>query len=1042
MKLFLKILGGLLALLVVAIIGLNLYFTNDRLQSMLMPYLNKSVGRPVEVESMSMTFWSTFPQPGVEVNQLMIPGETKQDTLLSLNRLTVGVDLFSLFGNQIEISELILDRPQFTYIVQPDSTTNIDFLLKESSTDTASSGGYNISIPYFQINNGHLGYRDYTSNTSATLKQLNGDLSLSYADSISSTIDLQVGHTSATIDSVNYLDGIPLSLTETSTLYPDRELIRLREGTFAIRGLQMDLTGTLSNWSKTLAMDLQFNSSSDNFGDLLSLLPKNEYTQGLETRGSLDLGGTVKGTVSEKTIPNFDVRINVQNGYLKDPQLPQPIENIHIVANATNELVTVDTLNALAGANKITGSGQIKQPLEDNGTFTMDFIADVDLSTVHQFYDITQMDIQQLGGQLDVNATARGRMDQLEQASFDGRAVLADGLLKYQEVPKAIENININASGTEELLTIESLSLQAAKNSFSASGQIQHLLDETARRINDMHTNLRFDLATIKDFYPINEDTLRLAGMLTAQATLDGKAAQIERAVQSGSITLKNGLVDYHSFDAPFRDITLESVLEGPRMTIVEGRVESGDNEVQISGVINNYISENRSVNLKAEGNARLEEINNYYELKPAITELSGDASFNLKVQGPPAEPAALNLSGKLTVKNGAMAGQSLREPVKNLNGTFSLSPTEASLSKLSFNMGASDFDVSGSLSHYMQYLKDEKDRTTTPLLTGQYSSNYLNLDELIDWSDTTSTTYNLSLPDLNSQLSAQIDRLKITGVTMQNLQAKATSTPKQINLTSAEVQLFEGKATGTMQWQIPPSGPSTFNFKGALDSLRLESFFKEYPILGQNSRFYKFITGTFSTSVDYTTKIDPQLNPLIPTTVMNGTFGMSRAQVQNHPLQQALAKFGNLNELRDIVLDEWKSTIAIDDNVLKFKDLSLTSNDIGLELSGTQQLQTDKIDFHVSLLLPGRFKNDIASVITSQAANALTQENKTIEVPLRITGTYGNPKIQPDQTVIKPIVRDYLQNKAGNVLKNLLGGDKENKTTADTTKADTTSNQ
>ncbi len=101
------------------------------------------------------------------------------------------------------------------------------------------------------------------------------------ADSISSSIDVEVGSVSATIDSTNYLDGIPLSLTEESTFYPEEEIIQLKEGTFAIRGLEMDLIGTLSNWSKTFNMDLQFNSSSDNFGDLLSLIPENEYTRGL-----------------------------------------------------------------------------------------------------------------------------------------------------------------------------------------------------------------------------------------------------------------------------------------------------------------------------------------------------------------------------------------------------------------------------------------------------------------------------------------------------------------------------------------------------------------------------------------------------------------------------------------------------------------------------------------------------------------------------------------------------------------------------------------
>src|SRR5699024_9871190 len=153
-------------------------------------------------------------------------------------------------------------------------------------------------------------------------------------------------------------------------------------------------------------------------------------------------------------------------------------------------------------------------------------------------------------------------LNRIKQATFEGKAQLTDGMLKYEEVPKPIENINIRASGSEELLTIQHFDLQAGKNSLTANGTIKHALNETQRYIN-MDTNLRFDLATLKDFYPIDEDSLQLKGQLSAQATLNGTAQRISEAVQSGSITLENGLVDYHEIENPLRNITFEAVLDG-----------------------------------------------------------------------------------------------------------------------------------------------------------------------------------------------------------------------------------------------------------------------------------------------------------------------------------------------------------------------------------------------------------------------------------------------------------------------------------------------
>src|SRR5699024_11786523 len=97
----------------------------------------------------------------------------------------------------------------------------------------------------------------------------------------------------------------------------------------------------------------------------------------------------------------------------------------------------------------------------------------------------------------------------------------------------------------------------------------------------------------------------------------------------------------------------------------------------------------------------------------------------------------------------------------------------------------------------------------------------------LVDWSDTTTSSFTLELPDLTSSVQADIEKLVVHGVTMQNLQAHAATTPEQIELTQGRVNLFGGKADGKLRWKIPEEKPSTLHFKGGLDSLQLGSFFK-----------------------------------------------------------------------------------------------------------------------------------------------------------------------------------------------------------------------
>ncbi len=772
-------------------------------------------------------------------------------------------------------------------------------------------------------------------------------------------------------------------------------------------------------------VDLTFNSSSDNFGELLQLVPAEyeEQIQNLETRGSLALNGTVKGPVGGEEIPQFSLAIKITDGYLKNPDLPQPVENIQLTVNANNHLVTIENLTANAGENNLSAKGQLANPLEENGDFTLDLDANVNLATVSEFYDISQFDIEQMNGELTVNAQAKGNRQNPEEASFSGVAQLVNGSLKYAEVPKAIENISVDAKGDQSSITISNMKLQAASNIFSMKGTINQPLNEEQRAI-DLSTNLEFDLATIKEFYPINEDTLVMRGMLTANAQLKGKADQIERAVQKGSISLSNGLIDYKPIAKPFRDITLQSSLNGPTLSISKASFQTGENNLSATGTITDYLSESRSIDLKITGNAELSQITEYYDLKPNITKLTGQADLNLRVSGPVADPSQLNFDGEFTANNVNMDGEGVVQPVTNLNGELTLSPNSADLKSLRFKIGSSDIALNGSLQDYMAYLNAEEDREATPHLKGSYKSELLNLDELIDWDDTTSTPIPIHLPDLTSSATAEINKLIVTGVPMSNLKAQAGTTPKQIKLEKATVELFEGEANGAFTWDVPQPDHTMISFKGSLDSVLVESFFKEYQILGEKSKIHEHVSGAFSAKVDYYSELNEYLDPLINTSKMNGDFGMTKARLQGHPIQDKIADLLKTKEFRNMALDEWESTYTLSNSVFTIKNLRLTSGDIGMELNGTSHLVKDNINYQMQLYLPGRFSSAIASVITQQAVDALTQDNGTIMVPLRVTGTSENPQVTPDKEVIAPIVKDYLKNKAGDVLKKLFGND------------------
>jgi hypothetical protein len=1026
MKTFLKIAAGVLVFFVVLIIALNLYFTDDRLKNMIIPQVQQAAGTEVQVERMSLTFFRTFPRFGVELGNLVVP-TPDGEPFVSAEEILVSVELFPLLRNNLSIARLDISRPDINYVVYADSTTNIDFLLELAEDEPEEvEEGFDINIPRFTIRDANFSYRDETSDTHVLLNALDADVSLRFADLIETTVDARLGSLSASSGGTNYVENLALSLSQTSTIDMENEVLTITEGTLSIRGLALNLSGSFSSWTADEpALDLQFASRSDNFGELLRLAPPqfDEILAGLQTRGSLRLEGSVSGTLSEDALPRFDLIIDVADGFLQNPELPDAIEDIILQVEVNNDLATIRRFSARAAQNTVTASGTLERPLEDDAVFSIELDGDVDLGTVSRFYPISDFGLEELAGLLRADATASGRIDRPEDAIFSGRFDLSEGRIQYAGVPRPIEQINARVEATQDQVQIRESGFTAATNRFTMSGTVVRPLDEDQRTV-DIRAGMQFDLAIIKEFYPIDEDTLAMRGQLTADINLRGRPDpdQLETLLQQSTAELRNGYISHRSLARPIEDITFTAEATGRQMNISTARFRTGENSLSMRGTVSDYLSDNPTFNLTFDGNADFADITNYYTLEPWISELTGTAVMSLNARGPAGDPREIALNGTLEVRNVNASGDSIPLPVTELNGNLSITPTAMTLESFSMKYGGSDIGLEGRLERYLGFLEESHEGTgIMPRITGSYHSRFLNMDEMIDWDEEEEDPFPIELPNLTASVDARIDTLKIFDMFVTEISGSGRMNPSQLILDQATATMYEGKANGKMEWNVPDPMRTNIRFEGSLDDLRAEIFFRETGFLGTDRRFHEHVRGGFNADVNYYAELDEFLEPDITTTRATGSFGMTRANLRGHPIQMRIAEFVRDPRLESVNLDEWEASFSIRDTVLTMRDLRLTSDDIGIEMNGTQHLINNRIDYVATLLLPESFKPAIASVISTTAANALQREDGRMAVPIRITGTSRNPTVRPDTRVIEEIIRERAREGAGDVLRRLF---------------------
>ena len=107
----------------------------------------------------------------------------------------------------------------------------------------------------------------------------------------------------------------------------------------ALNNLKVSADGSfqLANDS-TYNMDIKFKSPSNDFKDILSLIPavyKNDFDK-IKTSGSALFNGFVKGTYSPQQLPAYDVTLQVKDGFFQYPDLPKPVKNIQVDMHVSN----------------------------------------------------------------------------------------------------------------------------------------------------------------------------------------------------------------------------------------------------------------------------------------------------------------------------------------------------------------------------------------------------------------------------------------------------------------------------------------------------------------------------------------------------------------------------------------------------------------------------------------------------------------------------------------------------------------------------------
>lgn len=373
---------------------------------------NGMLAAKLDFERLNISLLRHFPHASVELKGLTLvgAGRFEGDTIASASRISVVVDLMSLFGDSgFEVTKVILASPSLHAHKLEDGAVNWDVMkpsdeaapaeTEETAGGESSEGGsaFRLSVRDFRISDASIRYEDDSTgmrfSTTPLSLRLRGDLSADHT-----SLDLKMKAGALRLVS----GGIPL-LSDAESEFEasiDADLANGRytfsENRLRLNAIELTLDGWAETGDESVNLDMRAACEEVQFKDVLSLVPA-LYTRdyrGLQASGELSMSLWAKGEMRGSTLPAFEFKTEVRDGSFRYASLPAGVTDIGLDLSVTNPGGTMDrTVVDLSkfgfnmAGNRVAATLYATN-LASDPTFRASASGRVDLGTVGKVYPL------------------------------------------------------------------------------------------------------------------------------------------------------------------------------------------------------------------------------------------------------------------------------------------------------------------------------------------------------------------------------------------------------------------------------------------------------------------------------------------------------------------------------------------------------------------------------------------------------------------------------------------------------------------------------
>lgn len=498
-------LGIILGVILVAVIGLRVFFPAEKVRDMAVTMASEKLGREISVGDVGLSFAGGL---GVELAQVEVanPAGFPGEPLLAAANIDLKLQLSPLVKGEFQVNRLVIEQPRVRLVRKADGADNFTFEMQGKSEgpgegadsgDQAAQSDVAISFDRLEINDGSLVYLDEATGQKVDLVGLNLGAGLTNprpgvfrsAGGLRADSLLVVGE--------QPLPPLSAELDYDLSFAADGQVLELTQGDLLINGLPLSFTGQLTTLPDSLRANGQVRAESLALTDLFAFLTPEQRAQ-LEPF-------TIAGEVSLIVDLDFDqVRTEplAYGGQAKVTGLRASSRDIDGELRVPEIRVDFKP-DELKVASE--GGAFADQPLEL--TLTVEDFEDpkvngavsgsLDLAFMKPFLPPEQK--ADLAGRCNLEATFSGRTENVEEMDYAGRVVFKDVSYSDPVLPDALERLNGTVSFDPGSVTLEKIEAVFGAGDLAVTGKlVDHLPyflpEEKDNRANLPKPSFTFDV--------------------------------------------------------------------------------------------------------------------------------------------------------------------------------------------------------------------------------------------------------------------------------------------------------------------------------------------------------------------------------------------------------------------------------------------------------------------------------------------------------------------------------------------------------------------